>query len=123
MEQDVINVAGLDRAEILQALYNAAKPQGLGFLHFDPEPMSLGEAQIAVNVGGNAAGDYSADPEFYNRIRGGKKYFDYFKGRVMKVEINFDSDEMFVGLYNRDNGPGAAQRALAPLLERSSQQA
>ena len=35
--------------------------------------------------------------------------FDYLRGRVMKITIE---DEMYVGGYDRDNGKGAAARAI-----------
>lgn len=41
----------------------------------------------------------------------GDGYFDYLKGRVMKVSISGDS--LDPRLYDRDNGQGAAARALA----------
>ncbi len=37
-------------------------------------------------------------------------YFDYVKGRVMKVHIS--GDELYPGLYDRDNGEGAAAAAI-----------
>lgn len=40
-----ISIAGLDKAAVLAALYNAARPQGLGFLQYDPTPMTKDEAQ------------------------------------------------------------------------------
>ncbi|GAG30986.1 unnamed protein product, partial [marine sediment metagenome] len=40
----------------------------------------------------------------------GHTYFDYLKGRVMK--INLSSDELRTALYDRDNGEGAAAQAL-----------
>jgi hypothetical protein len=39
--------------------------------------------------------------------------FDYLKGRVMKVDLG--GDELRTALYNRDNGPNAAESALEPL--------
>ena len=39
-----------------------------------------------------------------------KPYFDYLKGRVMKVEIN--GSMLDARLYDRDNGPGAAKRVV-----------
>ena len=41
-------------------------------------------------------------------------YFDYIKGRIMKVDLSSDTkfDEW---LYDRDNGAGAAKRALESL--------
>lgn len=41
-------------------------------------------------------------------------YFDYLKGRVMKVDLSND-DCFEEWLYDRDNGNGAAQRAINQL--------
>lgn len=40
----------------------------------------------------------------------GQTYFDYLKGRVMKVDLSGDKLNPF--LYDRDNGQGAAAAAL-----------
>lgn len=42
-------------------------------------------------------------------------YFDYLNGKVLKVDLS--TDELDTFLYNRDNGPDAAEKALEPLLE------
>lgn len=89
-----INLDGLDKAAILAALYNGARPQGLGFLHYDPTPMTEEEARGL-----------------------GHGYFDYLKGRVMKVDLSGDTLDPW--LYDRDNGAGAAERIINGL--RSSQ--
>ena len=39
-----------------------------------------------------------------------KMYFDYLYGRVMKVDLSKDTFDPF--LYDRDNGQGAAERAI-----------
>ncbi len=90
----MIDITGLDKADVLAALYNAARPQGMGFLDFDPEPMTREVAAEMI--------DQQRPP-----------YFDYVKGRVMKVHI--EGDTLEERLYDRDNGRGAADRALAPL--------
>lgn len=64
----------------------------MGFLQFDPKPMSETEAKEWLT-------NYGKRP-----------YFDYLKGRVMKVEIH--GDTLDPRLYDRDNGEGAAERAL-----------
>lgn len=89
---DTVNIAGLDKADVLAALYNAAKPQGLGFLHYEPTPMTRDQAAALLEH----------DDEF-----------DYLKGRVMKVRIA--SDEIGVWAYDRDNGAGAAQLVIDAL--------
>jgi len=88
-----IAIAGIDKAKILAALYNASQPLGMGFLHYDPKPMTEEEARAEI------ANNPSSDC-----------YFDYLHGRVMKVTVG--GDTLGVRGYDRDNGPGAARRAL-----------
>jgi hypothetical protein len=96
-----MNIKGLNRADVLAALYNASHPQGMGMLHFDPTPMTTEEAQALID-------------EQSKRPRGAfEAYFDYLKGRVMK--IGFKGDEIDPRLYDRDLGDGAAERAIASL--------
>ena len=85
---------GLTPAEALAALYNASKPQGLGFLHFRPTNMQVEEAQKVLANGA---------------------YVDYLNGRVIKC--NFGPDGVDVRLFNRDLGPGAGERALRAARE------
>lgn len=89
----MIDTKGLDKGMVLAALYNNARPQGMGLLHYDPKPMELPEANAIL----------AADPK--------RPYFDYLKGRVMKIDLTHD-DEFDGWLYDRDNGPGAAARAI-----------
>jgi len=81
------------KAKVLAALYNGSKPLGMGIMHFDPAPMT--EAQAAT-------------------ILSDREHFDYLKGRVMKVSLSEDTFDPF--LYDRDNGQGAAARAVASVL-------
>lgn len=86
----MVDIRGLNKATVLAALYNASHPQGLGFLQYDPSDMTVSEAETLLQ-------SYT--------------YFDYLKGRVMKVDL--ESDESFnEALYDRDNGIGAAQRVI-----------
>lgn len=83
---ETIDIHDLNKASVLQALYNAAKPQGTGFIQYDPKPMNAQEA-IAI-------------------LKSGQTYFDYLKGRVMKVDLKSDSFDPWG--YDRDNGEGTA---------------
>lgn len=87
-----MDISKLNKADALADLYNNSRPLGMGFLHFDPQPMTSAEAAELLKT---------------------KTYFDYLKGRVMKVDLS--GDELRTALYNRDNGDGAAERALAHL--------
>jgi len=89
----MISLEGLNKADVLAALYNASRPQGMGFMAYDKEPMGPEEAESLL-------ADYT--------------YFDYLKGRVMKVDLGNDSLDPWG--YDRDNGQGAAQRAIDAML-------
>src|SRR3989344_1865352 len=64
----------------------------MGFLHYDPRPMTLEHAREILRV---------------------TNEFDYLKGRVMK--INLSSDELNPSGYDLDNGQGAAALAIDSL--------
>lgn len=89
-----INISGLNKAEVLAALYNNSKPQGMGFLQYTQKDITTEEAAYLLD--------------------GGMTSFDYLHGRVMKVNLSGDKLDPF--LYDRDNGEGAAERALSHLF-------
>lgn len=89
----MVDTRGLSKAEVLAALYNNSKPLGLGLLQFDHKEMTVTEAEELLRQ---------------------TTYFDYLKGRVMKVDLS-SSDGFEEWLYDRDNGNGAAQRAIDSL--------
>lgn len=91
----MVVIVGLDKAEVFAALYNNARAQGLGFLHYNPKPMT---AEIARQRFGDNFG-----------------YFDYVDGRVMKIDLS--GDDVDTWGYDRDNGTGAVQRIIDTLRE------
>ncbi len=94
MTAEKISLQGLDRTEVLAALYNASRPQGMGFLRYDETPMTKEQAQELLDATPNG-------------------YFDYLRGRVMKVDLS--GDDFSPRLYDHDNGPGAAEEAIKAL--------
>ena len=87
-----VDTTGIDRAELLMGLFNSAKHGGgvAGIIAAArPEQMTIEEAQSLV-------GD---EP-----MAGGRKYFDYHRGRVLKCDVGRDIIDSW--LYDRDNGPG-----------------
>ena len=80
-------------AAALAALYNRARPQGLGHLQHTLGDMAVEEAQKIIDDGRN--------------------YFDYLGGRSMKIEI---CDDLDFRLYDRDNGPEAGATAVSAAL-------
>lgn len=86
----MISIKGMNKAEVLKALYDHSHVHGLGFLSAAPEG--------AVTV------------EHCEELLKKTEFFDYLYGRVLKVWLK--GDEFDERLYDRDNGKGAAQRAV-----------
>ncbi len=91
IKEGEISIKGLNKAEVLMALYNNSKPQGMGYLHASDGDMDVKEAE----------GIIAKTPNLY---------FDYLKGRVLKVDLK--GDVLRTRLYDRDLGYGAAERAI-----------
>lgn len=89
----MINIKGLNKAEVLKELYNNSKVQGLGFLQATGTDMTTEEAKELLKHA---------------------TYFDYLHGKVMKVDLSSDN-EFEEWLYDRDNGTGAAARVIEKL--------
>lgn len=89
----MINIKGLDKGAVLAALYNDATVQGLGFFHAKSGLMTAEQG---------------------NELLKEETYFDYLYGKVMKVDLS--KDEFDPRLYDRDNGNGAALRAIESIL-------
>jgi hypothetical protein len=82
-----VSIKGLDKAKVLKALHDNSKAQGMSFLHL--QELSLEDCQSLIQD---------------------QTDFDYLAGKVMKV--NLAGDEFNPWGYDRDNGEGAAQRAI-----------
>ena len=87
-----VSIQGLDKADVLKALHDNSKTQGSGRLHYKPEGLSIDQCRDLIKE--------STD-------------FDYLQGRVMKVNIEGDNFDPWG--YDRDNGEGAAEKAILPL--------
>jgi hypothetical protein len=94
----MVKTEGLTRGQVFAALYNNSQPLGLGILHYDPAPMTEEEAEARLAQ---------------------STYVDYYKGRVVKVDFS-NPNEFDERLYDRDNGPGAAQRAVNQALDQAT---
>ncbi len=92
IEPDVIDISNKNKADVLAALYNHAKPVGMGVVQYDPTPINREIAEKILKQMG------------YN--------FSYLKGRPIKISL--EDDIIVVWAYNRDNDEdGLAQRAIA----------
>lgn len=92
MNTENISIRGMSKAKVLAALYNASHSLGLGVLHYKNEDMTEEQAAELLQK---------------------HERFDYLHGRVMKVDLS--GDELNPRLYDRDNGHGAAARAIQGL--------
>lgn len=85
----MVNITGLSKAKVLKALYDNSHMQGMSFLAAPSRPITLKDCEEALKH---------------------NTYFDYFYGRVIKVDLSGNKfDER---LYDRDNGNGAAAKAV-----------
>lgn len=97
----LINVKGIPVKpvkKLFAALYEGAIPLGLGFIHYKPGPFPEEELDELLKL------HHKGDTTFY---------FDYVKGRVMKVRLGKDTLDPW--LYDRDNGEGAVARIVESL--------
>ena len=86
-----INISGIDRVELLKALWHNSPPAAFfGFNGMPPPEWNQTEAQKAV-----------------------KNYVDYYCGRIIKCDLSGDVAD--TSLYNRDNGDGAFERIVAEM--------
>lgn len=99
-----VDITGLDKAEVLCALYEVAKPLGFGHLHYKPGPMPIDRARELIEA---------------HSLADGRMMFDYVAGRVLKVDLGGDTFKPW--LFDRDNGKGAAAAAIAALRARKAQ--
>lgn len=96
MNEGEISIEGLSKAEVLAALYNGSRGQGMGALNpSSQQRMTTEQAQTIIDK------------------RNGDLYFDYLQGRVMKVDL--DGDVLHTRLYNRDVGHNAAEQIIERL--------
>lgn len=104
----MIDIKGLDKAEVLYSLYHNSHAQGMSFLGLPraEESFTLEHAQELIKETGY-------DPEGENRL--GCLYFDYVEGHVIKCDIT--NDEFDERLYDRDCGEGAAAKAIEYVKE------
>lgn len=91
----MISIEGLDKARVLQALHGASRSQGLSVIH-DKGAIDIRRAEELT-------------------IDGAVSDFDYVDGRVIKCDIGGDAFDPW--LFDRDNGEGAAKRAIDKLRE------
>jgi len=94
--EDLLNIEGLDKADLLIALYENAHVQGVGILQATDEPLTHSKAKELLE---------------------GYTYFDYLYGRVMKIDLG--ESVLNPHLYDRDNGHGACAAVVQTVRDNS----
>lgn len=94
MDKEMVDIKGLDKAEVLVALWNNSCEVGLSF-NPSGKPLTVKKARKIIKG------------QYYR--------FDYCEGRLIKCDLSGDKFDPW--LYDRENGPGAAQRAIDALRE------
>ncbi len=108
----MVNIQGLNKADVLAALYNHTRPGGMGLLQAanGPNVMDRAYAEHLLANGQAATGDY---PAGFSR----DAYFDYVHGRCLKIDLSSDKEFSPRG-FDRDNGgEGTAQKIVDRLRE------
>jgi hypothetical protein len=102
VDESRVDINGLPKARVLVALFNAASPQGMGFLLANNKKMTEVKAET---------------------ILARTEYVDYIAGCSMKLHFNCRDGILDAGLYDRDNGKGSAKRIIENLRADESSQA
>lgn len=106
---DEIDIKGIDKAELLAALYNNSRPMGMGFLQARPGELTIEQAREACGYG-----DDSTRMLGKNAAGNRELYFDYLHGRPLKSDLSGDTFRPWG--YDRDNGgDGTAARIIESL--------
>lgn len=96
-----VDIRGLDKAQVLVALWNDSRMQGMSFLGYTGKLTS------------RRAGELIKQARHTGRNGEEEIYFDYLNGKVMKIDIA--PDVIDTRLYDRDNGEGAGEAAIEKL--------
>jgi hypothetical protein len=125
----MINIKGLDKAEVLLALWEGSHAQGMSFLGMLNGGLTIEKArdmirqqqENAFEFSGEAPELTSENHEEYNTKFNAwleknpdvQLYFDYVAGHVIKCDLS--GDEFDERLYDRDCGVGRAAEVIEAL--------
>ncbi|WP_340375719.1 hypothetical protein U5640_11610 [Streptomyces sp. SS7] len=115
MTRTRIDIAGLERADVLAALYNHTKPFGAAgqLVPFALETLAPADAQVFINAAKQRnIREAPARDTVYVELDGTLS-LDYLWGHSLKLA--FDGDVVDATVYDIDNGAGLAARAIEHL--------
>ena len=80
----MIDITDVDKVKFVQKVYDLSRPQGMGMMHFTPDPLSEAEAKQYIDSDGHVSMDYvnGCACKMYTRIQDGRivigdKWFDH----------------------------------------------
>ena len=100
-DDDVVDIKGKSKAEILMKLYNGASPVGLGMLQATHD-WTLEDAELFLERAQSVPGKAGFGM--------GRLMFGDIFGRPVNVDLS--GDKVNLRAYNRSHGKGAGQKAL-----------
>lgn len=93
-----IEVTGVNLVDLVKHVYDLSKPQGMGFLHYKPEPLTDDEAKSLIDT-------QDRTPISLDYVRGRACKFNVFKSEDGTLWINTNwydhSDEQLKELLSR----------------------
>lgn len=96
-----VEITELDRRLLVQAVYAASRPQGLGFLHFREGALDKGTVDAVL-----AAAD---------KYRNGGLDLDYVHGRACKFRVKVSDNRHYVAINWYDHSPEQLKEMLRGL--------
>lgn len=75
----MIDITGVNLADFAKKVYELSRPQGMGFLHYQPKPLTDDEANNLVKEDGRWPLD-----------------MDYVNGRACKMTVFRDGDKLHI---------------------------
>ncbi len=114
----MVDISGLDKADVLAALWNNSQVLGMGILQEHTGPGGGAREMDREWAQNLLDGAQTTDYALPRASKGGEHYFDYLHGRLMKIRL--EGDELDTHGYNRDLGPGRAEAVIARLRETGS---
>lgn len=110
-----ISIKGLDKADVLAALFNGTQPLGMGFLQAGNGPSVMTKADAEKVIAERYQDNMPPKGAIVSKSRAEGMYYDYLFGRPLKVDISGDTFEE--RLYDRDSMM-QARTVIAKLRER-----
>lgn len=110
-EVSTVNIKGIDKATLIQALHDGARTGRMTFSAEVLETMRLSREDAEAELA-----ELEEHRKQYEGPMRTRMKIDYIKGRSLKIDVA--GPEMHTAGYNRDNGQGAAEAIVAKLRGR-----